>query len=1138
MALTSLSESRPGVNHDRANNYFVGSRVIVTNPASSFIEEWVCTDNTTGAAVWQRTVHNQLLGPGSTPTFVDLLLSDLSGTYSIHDWVNKTQGAVIVEGCEITEAAAQDGTVDISAGVGMIKTADSAVGTTQFFDIAKEDSFALDAGVNFIYVNYAAPPVFAKTGDQTTINLRTEIGLGRVYKNGNDHIHILNGGQRLPELGTTLLRYLRSTVGIVRASGLLTSKSAHEDLALQVTAGSLYAVITPFTIDAFDIGNSEAITDLDQGNKLFMVSGDIADHFVHGESILVHGSTGNDGVYTVEGATYDVGDDETDIEVEEAIPDATVDGHIHDRTFRSFYRDGGVDWTEVPGVVDVDVEHYDDDSGTLHALTANRYAVHWGFIDFDGHLMLVYGQGNYTAAQAELATMPATLPDLADKFSLPICKIIVQKSETDLANASIETPFETPFATSAVTVHNDLGSLQGGTADEYYHLTSAEHTEATQDATDALTGLATDVQITKLDGIEALADVTDATNVAGAGALMDADLDAKGDLISASADDTPELLGVGDDDDVLTADSGEASGLKWAPPAAPAGTLLESDFSAKGDLLGASADDTLEVLNVGDDDDVLTADSGEASGLKWAPPATHAASHENAGGDEMSVAGLSGELADNQNPTAHAAEHVDGTDDIQDATDAQKGVATAAQITKLDAIAAGADVTGDNAPQAHVHDGDTLQIDAINSDGGAFAFDTTGAVTFNQDIVVPNLFVGDGGTLGIDGNELITFNAAGTIAFSGATLELEATSSTTGHITQAGDRVFHTYGTNNLFMGSLAGNFTLTGNGNWGAGTAALLALTDGQYNWAGGYHALLSVTEGDSNLALGFSAGDAITTGNYNLMAGHNAGGALTIETYNVFIGYGAGQAATSAFAIGVGAATGRDSTGAGGVYVGHNAGRDIGSGNYNICIGYQAGLGAIAGATGHSNIAIGYRAMYNAFTNAGYNVAIGWSAMDALTTGDINVAIGASAGGALTTGEYNTLIGADSGYSLVTDSYGVMIGYQAGYYETAGAKLFIDVLKRTNEADGRVKALVYGVFAAATADQSLLVNGYLWNREGMAGYERATDPAEPAEGEYVIWMSDGTGKGDDGDVLVASQAGGTTNYGTLFDHSEGVAW
>jgi hypothetical protein len=37
-------------------------------------------------------------------------------------------------------------------------------------------------------------------------------------------------------------------------------------------------------------------------------------------------------------------------------------------------------------------------------------------------------------------------------------------------------------------------------------------------------------------------------------------------------------------------------------------------------------------------------------------------------------------------PAAHAASHTDGTDDIQNATNAQKGLATAAQITRLEAL--------------------------------------------------------------------------------------------------------------------------------------------------------------------------------------------------------------------------------------------------------------------------------------------------------------------------------------------------------------------------------------------------------------------------------------------------------------------
>jgi len=44
-------------------------------------------------------------------------------------------------------------------------------------------------------------------------------------------------------------------------------------------------------------------------------------------------------------------------------------------------------------------------------------------------------------------------------------------------------------------------------------------------------------------------------------------------------------------------------------------------------------------------------------------PTAHASTHENGGGDEISVAGLSGLLADAQNPTAHAATHSDGGSD-------------------------------------------------------------------------------------------------------------------------------------------------------------------------------------------------------------------------------------------------------------------------------------------------------------------------------------------------------------------------------------------------------------------------------------------------------------------------------------------
>ena len=67
----------------------------------------------------------------------------------------------------------------------------------------------------------------------------------------------------------------------------------------------------------------------------------------------------------------------------------------------------------------------------------------------------------------------------------------------------------------------------------------------------------------------------------------------------------------------------------------------------------------------------------------------------------------------------------------------------------------GAQVLSDigGSASAHTHDTDTLQLDGINSDGGAFSFTTSGAITFNQNLIIP-----DSGTIGQAAGPLLAFD--------------------------------------------------------------------------------------------------------------------------------------------------------------------------------------------------------------------------------------------------------------------------------------------------------------------------------------------------------------------------------------------
>lgn len=125
---------------------------------------------------------------------------------------------------------------------------------------------------------------------------------------------------------------------------------------------------------------------------------------------------------------------------------------------------------------------------------------------------------------------------------------------------------------------------------------------------------------------------------------------------------------------------------------------------------------------------------------------------------------------------------------------------------------------------------------------------------------------------------------------------------------------------------------------------------------------------------------------------------------------------------------------------------------------------------------------------------------------------------------------------------------GSNAMSIDTSQVKLYAHTLWTDVDSDTGITSFngddQLDIYVAGAKDFEISPNelkassGSLIASEVFKCLERSSDPTEPSDGETVIWMSDGTGKGDDGDVLMASNVGGATTYSIVFDHSAGSAW
>ena len=335
---------------------------------------------------------------------------------------------------------------------------------------------------------------------------------------------------------------------------------------------------------------------------------------------------------------------------------------------------------------------------------------------------------------------------------------------------------------------------------------------------------------------------------------------------------------------------------------------------------------------------------------------------------------------------------------IPAATNAAAGHATAAQITALEANTAHLSSDGTD----HGHIDQDVQVAASPTFAGlitssAAGIDCNPGADIDTDLI----------TVGVTGAPLLKWDESENAFDFSTIIAIPATTSTVGQIKQNGNRLIHTYGTNNMFIGIGAGNFTLTDELNLAVGEEALAALTTGGGNIAIGYQSLENNTTGDSNVAIGKRTLRANTSGRDSFALGENALSANISGYANIAIGrFAMFTNSTGNYNVGIGEKALELNTNApGNLAIGQVAGRRNATGGGNVFLGQGSGQG-VAGNS-HQR-----------------NTVIGWIGCKFITTGSNNVCIGWQTGDVITSGSNNIIIGYDIDPSGATVSHELNIG------------------------------------------------------------------------------------------------------------------
>jgi hypothetical protein len=418
----------------------------------------------------------------------------------------------------------------------------------------------------------------------------------------------------------------------------------------------------------------------------------------------------------------------------------------------------------------------------------------------------------------------------------------------------------------------------------------------------------------------------------------------------------------------------------------------------------------------------------------------------------------------------------------------------------------------------------SIQRVAINSPAtGLEVFDITTNTTwyFNGTIWVNTGIIGDLRLVGAD-NHITSdagLSANGTSAsggsnniFIGKNTGLNMDSS----LGNASDNIFMgtdagnatTSGFRNVFVGTRTGLFNTTGNRNTFIGFQSGRVNTTGTFNFFMGQNSGRSNTSGSGNMFLGSNSGQFVTTGSRNIVLGTNLDvpsptGDDQMNIASIIFGTGVNNVTGSNVSsgnIGIGTNSPNERLEVNGkVRISNLTGTDVstdlvvtadattgelktipqtsfnadlrivGTDNH---ITSDAGIGSngTSASGGINNILIGkntgasFSAPGAGANNTSDNILLGTDAGTAITTGGRNIFLGTRSGSATTTGNRNTFIGHQAGISNTTGLFNVFIGNNAGQQNTSGnSNFFLGSIAGNNNTTGNNNAFL-GISAGST--------------------------------------------------------------------------